>query len=181
MSGVRLRYVPLSFAFSELNVRTYVKKATRPGVWFFSLDATSRIAVKAARWLGLPYYDARMTVRLEEETVHYGSVRVRTRAAPADFDASYRPIGAVYHAAPGTLDHWLTERYSLYAADEAARIVYGEIHHAPWPLQTAETDLRVNTMTQPIGIELPSTKPISHFARLLEVVAWPIVELRWAT
>src|SRR5919106_2999587 len=137
MSGVRVRYVPLSLAFPELNVRTYVKGSTRPGVWFFSLDAASRSAVRAARWVGLPYYDARITVRLEEDTVHYGSARVHKGAAAADFDASYRPIGAIYHAARDTLDHWLTERYSLYAADGADRVVYGEIHHAPWPLQAA--------------------------------------------
>lgn len=178
MSGVRLRYVPLSFAFPELNVRTYVKTPGRPGVWFFSLDAASWIAVRAARWQGLPYYDAQMTVRREGETVHYRSVRVHRNAAPAEFSASYRPTGAMYHAAPGTLDHWLTERYSLYAADHAGRVVYGEIHHPMWRLQPSEIELRINTTTRPIGIELPATEPVSHFARDQEVVAWPIVTIR---
>ena len=174
MSGGRPRYVPLSFAFPELNVRTYVKTPGRPGVWFFSLDATSWVGVRAARRQGLPYYDARITVLGEGETVHYRSVRVHRSAAPAEFSASYRPAGANYRAAPETLDHWLTERYSLYSADHAGRVVYGEIHHPPWPLQPAEIELRVNTMTRQIGIELRSTKPVSHFARYVEVVAWPI-------
>jgi uncharacterized protein YqjF (DUF2071 family) len=174
MSGVRPRYVPFSFAFPELNVRTYVKTPGRPGVWFFSLDAASRIAVWAARRQGLPYYDARISVRLQTETVHYRSVRIHKDAAPAEFGASYRPTGPVYRAAPDTLDHWLTERYSLYAADHAGRVVYGEIHHLPWPLQPAATELQLNTMAAAIGMELPPTKPVSHFARYLEVVAWPI-------
>lgn len=176
MTGVRPRYVPIPFAFPELNVRTYVKMPGRRGVWFFSLDAASWIAVRAARWFGLPYYDARMTVELKGDSVHYQSERVH-ETAPAGFNASYRPTAAVYHAAPGTLDHWLTERYCLYAARKPDQVVYGEIHHAPWPLQPAELELRVNTMTQPLGIKLPDTKPIGHFARYQEVVAWPVVPL----
>jgi uncharacterized protein YqjF (DUF2071 family) len=177
MTGVRPRYFPVPFAFPELNVRTYVKTPGRSGVWFFSLDATSWIAVRAARWFGLPYYDARMTVQLDRDAVHYKSVRVHKRATPAEFNASYKPTAPVYHAAAGTLDHWLTERYCLYGARKPGQVVYGEIHHAPWPLQPAEVELRVNTMTQPIGIELPDTKTVSHFARYQDVVAWPIVPL----
>ena len=177
MSGVRPRYVPIPFAFAELNVRTYVKRQGRTGVWFFSLDAASRIAVTVARWFGLPYYDARMISRREGDAVHYHSARFHRGASPAVFGAVYRPSGAIYQAQPGTLDHWLTERYCLYSARSRDRIVYGEIHHQPWPLQPAEVELVVNTMTKPIGIALPDTRPISHFARNQEVVAWPIVAL----
>jgi uncharacterized protein YqjF (DUF2071 family) len=177
MPAVRPRYVPLPLGFLELNVRTYVNTPGRSGVWFFSLDATSRLGVRAARWMGLPYYDARMAVGSRGDTVDYQSTRVHKNAAPAEFSASYRPAGAVYHAAPGTLDHWLTERYCLYAANKPGATVYGEIHHPRWPLQPAEVDLRVNTMTRQIGIELPDTKPVCHFAYQQEVVAWPIVAL----
>ena len=178
MTGVRPRYVPIPLAFPELNVRTYVRTPGRSGVWFFSLDAANWLAVRGARWLGLPYYDATMTVEGKGETVHYESVRVHDKVAPAEFVASYQPTGPVYHALPGMLDHWLTERYCLYGALKPQRIVYGEIHHPPWPLQPAEVELRVNTMTQQIGVELPATKPICHFARLQEVVAWPIAPLK---
>jgi len=178
MTGVRPRYLPVAFAFPELNVRTYVLAPRRSGVWFFSLDAASWIAVRAARlWYGLPYYDARMTVELEQDAVHYRSVHVDKKAARAEFSASYKPTAAVYHAAPGTLEHWLTERYGLYAAGRRGQTVYGDIHHAPWPLQPAEIELRVNTMTQPIGIQLPDTQPISHFARYQEVVAWSLAPI----
>jgi uncharacterized protein YqjF (DUF2071 family) len=177
MTDVRSRYIPLSLAFPELNVRTYVKTQGRSGVWFFSLDAASWISVRGARWLGLPYYDARMTVDLAGDIVHYQSIRVHKRAAPAEFNASYKPTGSVYHAASGTLDHWLTERYSLYGARKPGQIVYGEIHHPQWWLQPAEVEIRANTMTQPIGLDLPDSQPISHFARYQEVVAWPIVPI----
>ncbi len=48
MAGVRPRGVPalprLS-AFPEINVRTYVKVESKPGVWFLSLDAANSLAV----------------------------------------------------------------------------------------------------------------------------------------
>ena len=178
MTGVRPRYIPMPLAFPELNVRTYVKTSGRSGVWFFSLDAASWIAVRAARaWYGLPYYDARMSVQMEGDAVRYQSARIHNRAAPAEFSASYRPTAPAYRAAAGTLDHWLTERYCLYVTGKRDRIFYGDIHHETWPLQPAEVELRENTMTRQIGIELPDTKPISYFARYQSVVAWPLVAI----
>ena len=176
MSGVRPRCVPLPLAFPELNVRTYVKSQGRSGVWFFSLDAGSWLAVRAARWLGLPYYDARMTVETRADVVEYASVRTHANAAPAELTATYGPTTEVSPATPGTLDHWLTERYALFAFLHPRRIVYGEIHHLPWPLQRADVLLSKNTMTRALGHKL-DTKPICHFARYQEVVAWPIVAL----
>jgi len=180
MTGVRLRVFPqfAGMTFAEINVRTYVKAGGKSGVWFFSLDASSWLAVRGARFaFGLPYYDAEISVRLEEETVHYHSFRADKRNGRAEFDASYKPVGSVYRAASGTLDHWLTERYCLYAVDRRGRLCYGDIHHHPWPLQPAEFALRINTMTRPLGIILPETLPLAHFARRLDVVAWRITPL----
>lgn len=177
MSGVRPRYLPISLSFPELNVRTYVKTRGRSGVWFFSLDAASWIAVRAARWLGLPYYDARMGVQVEGNIVGYDSVRTHKNASPAEFRGGYCSTSPIYYSASGTLDHWLTERYALYGALKPGQIVYGEIHHLPWPLQRAEIELHTNTMTRALGFDLTSTKPLCHFARYQEVVAWPIVPI----
>jgi uncharacterized protein len=179
MTGVRPRFAPFSLAVAELNVRTYVKFGSRRGVWFFSLDANSWLAVRAARCLGLPYYDARMSVRREGDSVEHQSLRIHRRAPMAEFIASYRPVGPIFNAAPGSFDHWLTERYSLYGALKSSRVVYGEIHHPPWPLQRAEVELRKNTMVAALGIQLPESEPVCHFARYQEVVAWPIVPLKW--
>lgn len=177
MSGVRPRYVPLPLTLPELNVRTYVKSAGKSGVWFFSLDAASWIAVRAARWLGLPYFDARMKVESATDTIRYDSVRIHKNSPRAEFRAEYGPSGAVFRATAGTLDHWLTERYCLFAGLKPDHMVFGEIHHPPWALQPAEVKLDVNTMTHSIGIDLPEQKPLAHFARFQEVVAWPVVPL----
>src|SRR5229473_379614 len=70
-----------------------------------------------------------------------------------------------------SLEYFLTERYCLYAVRHS-KVYRTNIHHAPWPLQTAGAEIDVNTMAQSAGIELPPTKPLLHFARSLEVLIW---------
>ena len=52
MENVTPRYLPPLpglHAFPELNLRTYVTAGGKPGVWFFSLDAGQKLAVRMAR------------------------------------------------------------------------------------------------------------------------------------
>lgn len=178
MCETRLRGLPPlpgTATFPELNVRTYVTAQGRPGVWFFSLDAASRLAVRAARrFFHLPYYDARMATRAAGKRILYSSQRTHRGAAFTEFHAEYAPASEVIRAMPGSLEHWLTERYCLYSADAHGRLWRGEIHHPPWPLQIAEADIRRNTMAEPLGIDLGHPPACVHFARRLEVVAWSI-------
>lgn len=173
MTGVRHRLMPplpwLS-AFAEINVRTYVRAGGTPGVLFFSLDAERLIAVKAARAAySLPYHLAAMRTERRDGRVRYSSRRV---AAEAEFVGEYGPDGAVFAARAGTLEHWLTERYCLYTIDRRGRTWRADIHHVPWPLQPGEAEIARNTMTRPLGLTLPDTRPALHFARRLEVLAW---------
>jgi uncharacterized protein YqjF (DUF2071 family) len=176
MSGVTPRGVPalpwLS-AFPELNVRTYVTVGDKPGVYFFSLDAGNPVAVAVARrCFHLPYFRARMAAEEEGAGIRYRSERTHRGAPDAQFEGSYQPVGDALRAQPGSLEHWLTERYCLYAVDPRGQVFRGEIHHSPWPLQPAEAEIRVETMARSHGILLPGTRPLLHFARRLEVVAW---------
>jgi uncharacterized protein YqjF (DUF2071 family) len=162
--------------FPELNVRTYVTAGGKPGVWFFSLDAANRLAVAAARrWYHLPYYHARMSSRRAGATVGYRSERVHRGAPPAALAAQYRPLGAVRQAAPGTLEHWLIERYCLYSSDRYGQLSSGDVAHAPWQIQSAEAELSVNSMAQAAGLTLPDTPPLLHFAARQDVHVWPIM------
>jgi uncharacterized protein YqjF (DUF2071 family) len=176
MEDVRVRFsppIPGTSAFPELNVRTYVRHGERFGVWFFSLDAANRLAVRAARLLyNLPYYDAEMRVRAEGERILYESTRVHNDAPPARFVASYAPAGAVYRAAPGTLDYFLVERYCLFMMSQSGELGYLDVHHHPWPLQTANAAIEINTMAAAAGIQLPAEPPLVHFAKHIEVLAW---------
>jgi uncharacterized protein YqjF (DUF2071 family) len=161
VTGLRLRGVPplpLLSSFRELNCRTYVRVGDRPGIWFFSLDASSRAAVAAARSVyRLPYRHARIEAaedRFRAEVDGGGSFRAR-----------YHGVGVPGPAQPATLEHFLVERYCLYAGRGGVR---ADIHHTPWPLQPAEAEVEQRGIA-PVELE---GKPICHYARRLDVVIW---------
>jgi uncharacterized protein YqjF (DUF2071 family) len=167
--------VPRLSAFPEINVRTYVTVGGKPGIFFFSLDAASRLAVAAARHAyRLPYFHARMALEHEADAVAYSSERIdEDRPAPAEFRGRYRPVGPASTPGRGTLEHWLTERYCLYTLDDALRVQRAEIHHPPWPLQPAEADITTNTMADELGLALEG-EPLLHYARRQDVVFWAL-------
>ena len=93
------------------------------------------------------------------------------------FSAAYEPAGSVVAPQPGSLEHFLTERYCLYHLTRR-RVPYRmEIHHPQWQLQTAQAEIRHNTMAEAIGLHLPDRPPLLHFARRQDAVAWMPTEL----
>jgi uncharacterized protein YqjF (DUF2071 family) len=164
--------VPGISEFPELNVRTYLRVGDKPGIYFFSLDAGSRLAVRAARTLlNLPYYTATMSVRAAADQTVYDSRRENAGTATI-LSARYRASGAPFEAAPGSLEYFLTERYCLYNLDRHGAPYRLEILHPPWPLQLAEAEFTANTMANASGVLLPEMKPLLHFARRQDMVAW---------
>jgi uncharacterized protein len=175
--------VPHVSDFVELNVRTYVTREGKPGVWFFSLDAASRIAVRLARrFFHLPYMDAEMKCEVglhpnplpRGEGVNYTSRRTHKGEPPAAFEAGYQPCGPMFSAQPGSLEYFLTARYCLYAGDAQGKVYRGEVDHADWPLQPAQCDIRCNTMTDPIGLHLSPVPQHCLYVHQLNVVAWSL-------
>jgi len=181
MTGIRFRGTPAIPYVSrtlELNVRTYVTAAGKPGVFFFSLDASSPVAVRVARrFFHLPYYDARMRCAERNGVFDYSSVRTHRNAPLAELRASYRATGPVALATPGSIDQFLTERYCFYTTNPAGKLLRGDIVHEPWRLQPAEAEFTVNTLTLPWNIDLPDTKPILHFSKRLDVRAQRLQEV----
>ena len=195
MAGVMRRPLPdlpWISAFPELNVRVYVTRDGRPGVWFLSLDATNPLAVAAARrFFHLPYYRADMAITATGDEFAYRCLRrspalreggplpnplpqgegAGEGARPA-LICRYRPTSAVYLAAPGTLEHWLTERYCLYALAPDGALYRCEVHHRAWPLQRAEAAFEVNTISAAGGLPVAGPPAVLHFARRLDVVVW---------
>jgi uncharacterized protein len=164
--------LPWVSEFPELNVRTYVRVGNRPGIYFFSLDAGSALAVRAARaLLNLPYHSATMTVSQTTAGVVYRSSRGDANRS-AEFGATYGPTGSVFVAAEASLEHFLTERYCLYNLDHQRAPYRLEIHHPPWPLQPAQAQLGRNTMADVNGVGLTGQPALLHFAKRLDMVAW---------
>ncbi len=175
MSGIHLRRLPPlpgTSAFPEVNVRTYVRFRGQPGVYFFSLDAASFLAVRMARaWYHLPYFHARMSVENQGDAVRYSSRRC-DHPRPAEFRALYRPTSEVRGSQPGSLEYFLTERYCLFTTDRSQNVIRAEIHHQPWPLQCAEVELEQETLARAADITLPGIRPLAHFSRRLDVHVW---------
>lgn len=173
MSRVRFRgipAIPTASTFPELNVRTYVRaprEPDKPGVFFFSLDAASVLAVIGARaGAGLPYFWAEMQAESEGNEIRYRSVR-RQSPRGANLLARYRSIGPV-SSTKSDLETFVTERYCLYVV-RSGIVNRIQIHHLPWPLQSAEAEFEKNTMAVTHGIELPPEKAILQFSKSLEV------------
>jgi uncharacterized protein YqjF (DUF2071 family) len=161
--------VPRLSTFPELNVRTYVTRDDRPGIWFFSLDAASTLAVEGAKRLyKLPYHRAQMSCTRAGDRVRYESAR-----PGAAFSGSYRGSGDLFQPEPGTLEHFLTERYCLYT-ENGGRVYRADIHHPPWDLQRGEATIDLNTMAP---LALGDDEPHVLFSPRQDVVVWPLVEL----
>ncbi|HJW32459.1 MAG TPA: DUF2071 domain-containing protein [Holophagaceae bacterium] len=173
MAGVMRRPwpdLPWMSAFPELNVRLYVELDGKPGVWFLSLDATNPLAVWAARrYFHLPYHSARISLHGVEGGIRYSARR--TSGHPA-LEATYRAISSPYESRQGTLEHWLTERYCLYAQTPDGVILRNDVHHVPWPLQRAEAEITENSYFAAHGLDIGGPPALLHAARRIDVVVW---------
>jgi uncharacterized protein YqjF (DUF2071 family) len=180
MTGVRpigLPPVPGLSSFHETNVRTYVHRAgCDPGVWFFSLDAANQLAVLGARiGFHLPYYHSRMFLERtpssrpgDPQSIVYAGVRRRPGPTPAWYMIRATPTGSVQTAQPGTLEHFLVERYFLYSL-AGSRLFRGQVHHHPYPLQSAEVLSLDEDLLAAAGIARPDAAPLAHFSPGVDV------------
>jgi uncharacterized protein YqjF (DUF2071 family) len=169
--------IPWLSSYNELNVRTYVRYDGIPGIYFFSLDADSSLAVAGATAVfHLPYYLAQMEMEEDDDYLKFESRRLS--AEEPQFRAEYGPVGAWFEPRSGTLVHWLVERYCLYTLDSENRAYRTEIHHLPWRLQRADAQIPVNTMVTAAGLRLPSMAPLVHFSRRQDTLIWAPHELR---
>jgi uncharacterized protein YqjF (DUF2071 family) len=166
-------------AFPEVNVRTYVTRDGRGGVYFLSLDAKDEVAVTLGRRMyGLPYLHAQMTMRTDTRGgVQISAERTERSWPAAEFAATYRPNGPAAPAPAGSLERWLIERYCFYTATPAQGVRRTEIHHLPWQLQPAALELGRNTMLDPFAIP-HEAEPLVHYSAAQHVVAWAPVPIR---
>ena len=169
MRGVRLSWLPAvpgTSDFHETNVRTYVHcKGRDPGVWFFSLDAAAWLPAKVARtFWHLPYFYADMSLDAQADgSISYETRRRSPPPLPGGAKVKYRPEGEVFHAEPGTLEHFLAERYVLYA-QTGAGLQLGRVHHPPYPLRKATVMSWEEDLLKAAGIARGDEAPLAHWS-----------------
>jgi uncharacterized protein len=180
MRGARLRGMPaLPFfsTFPEVNIRTYVRLEDRPGVFFFSLNASNPLFTSAARLVyHMPYVRAEVSSERDGDSIHLRSSRAG-EGESAGWECSYRPVSGVFEAQPESLESFLVERWALYTADNRGRIDRVEFHRPPWPLQQAEAEIRKNSLAEARGIRLPPQAPRLLFSWGVDVLIWPPVRV----
>lgn len=181
MSGVRPWWSPWGARFLETNVRTYVHFGGRdPGVWFFSLEANHRLAVLGARkrW-HLNYHWAEMQFGRDDRLLRYESRRKRSRGAFTRFTASLPAAGAqgAYQAQAGTLEHFLVERYVLYARSSAGKLWRGQVHHAPYALQSVELLEAEQSLLAASNVQTNAPPCHALYSAGVDVEVFPLVPL----
>lgn len=182
LSGVRIRRmptVPFTSTFPEINVRTYVKTKQKSGIYFLSLDASNRlITAIAKRWYRLPYFLADMQLATNVQGIEFESRRVGGNEQPVIFSGSYKPIKQPIQARKGSLEEWLTERYTLFCqCGSTKRIYFADVYHEPWVLQQVDALIRENTMTKGWSIPLDEQPDFAFYARGVQSYVWPITRL----
>jgi uncharacterized protein len=170
MQEIRAAWMPRATGlnFLETNLRTYVHHRGQPGVFFFSLEASSWIAVRAARigW-GLPYFFAQMQSRRDGARLEYSSVR--SRAGSARLDVKWELGEVLGPSRPGSLEFFLLERYLLYA-ERGGRLKQGQVHHPPYPAQRATLSHLDEGLLGASGIARPPGSPAAvHCAEGVDV------------
>jgi uncharacterized protein len=162
--------------FHEVNVRTYVHLDGVPGVWFFSLDANSLVAVMAARtFFRLPYHNASISLEQQDGTIIYASTREGS-TTPAELNATWTIGTNLPQAEPGSLNFFLVERYCLYTSD-GDKVYRCRIHHRPWPLQEAILSTYHSTLMETDGLPTPVGEPLLHCGGPVDVEVWPLEEV----
>ncbi|MCS7209662.1 MAG: DUF2071 domain-containing protein [Fimbriimonadales bacterium] len=162
--------VPKLFDFPEANLRTYVRYSGQHGVWFFSLDAAHRLGVWVARrYWKLPYYYARMRWWMPAPDEIYYEMR-RWARPRASARVRYRFEGTPRETEPGTLEHFLVERYTLFTVHHG--VVYSaEVAHLPYAIQPATIIELEQTLTDTAGIPLLDGAPVAFYAPGFGVLA----------
>ncbi|WP_051681372.1 YqjF family protein [Virgibacillus alimentarius] len=176
VSDVRIRglpRIPFYNSLLEVNVRTYVKYNGISGTYFFSLDANKLAIVLGARMLTLPYKNAAIKIK-KSSHIEFLCKRRELKINPAIFQASYKPLTKSYsNAIPGTLAHWLIERYRLWTV-KGKTLYQGDIHHKPWSLSPVTAEIKRHTLINFLSESSCSSPPVVHYSLAQRALIWPL-------
>ena len=169
--------VPGLSSFLELNLRTYVTHREDRGLYFFSLDASSPLAVWLARkFFHLPYFRARVQCAEEDGRHRFSSRRNHRGAQPAEFDCSWQPGGPVARRDAGTWIDFLSDRCEFFV-QYRNRIYSSAVWHQPWTLSQATVHSLDTTIFEAAGLSMPPEPPLAHYGHDLVMDLWPQREL----
>lgn len=165
--------LPHEGSFAELNVRTYVRGPHgEPSVFFYSLDGPRVLANALGRCLyGVPYVRSDTRLCREGAKLSFFSVRPGGTAS-CELSAE---IGAPYgRQLPGSLEHFLTERYRYYALG-GGRLWSGTVRHVPYPLRNLEVLELKSTHAAASGLPSGAIEHACYSPGVASCFGWPEV------
>ena len=166
--------IPFLASFAEVNIRTYVRAGEHRAVWFLSLDTQSHVNVFIARHaFHLPYYFAQVEMKRADDV----SFRSEREGGVAGFEVAYRGDGEEFVPAEGTLEHFLTERYSMVCRSHDDHLFRGDIAHDPWRVRSATWTPARMDLVATLGLGLESKTPVAFYAAATQVVLWAPVRI----
>lgn len=163
MGEIRPPGVPRDWGRSlwQYNLRSYVRRGDRQGVYFFSLDADDWLSARIARGVfGLPYHSARISAQVDNEV----SVRGQRERDGSGLQTTYHPDGEGFDAPERELTAFSLERYRWYARSERGTLFTGTINHDPWRVACAEATISVDGLFAASKFEPPEGDPVTHVA-----------------
>lgn len=163
LSGIRPWWspaIPHLSEFLELNVRLYCHDgAGHAGIYFLSLDCDRAAAVWGARCVwGLPYTHAHIASMNQADATHF-RCRRRGEAQAATF--AWRPTAPAAVPAPGTLEHFLVDRYRLFVRDKRGVVRHGDVFHPPYEVAPVALDAWSGEPLGWDGLPVPEDAPMS--------------------
>lgn len=175
LTGLRLMLLPPIPGFSEfneINVRTYVHHDGKPGIWFFSLDASKVLPAIGARvFFGFPYFSAEIDFARTAHEFRFDMHR--NLASKAHFHANWRQGMRLRAPDTDSLAFFLVERYALFAG-VAGGLNMTRVYHHPWILDEVTEVSFESTLLSALGLPEPKSEPLAHFSSSpLTAQVWP--------
>ncbi len=162
----------LATSFLEVNVRTYVHvSGEEPGVHVLEALSSSRLA-RLALWLAAALRARTATIETTHDT---GLLTWSVEQARGHLSVECQLGGRQGAAEPGTLDHFLLERYYIHER-RAGTLWSTRLHHEPLDLERARVLELDEDLLPGLGLGAATGEPIVHYAREVAVeVFWPSV------
>ena len=166
--------VPPLSRFAEVDCLTYVRRGAVPGIWFFRIDAGTLVGSVMARWLfGLPYHHSSVSLDQEDEWRQVWSIgRADGSGARPELRLRYRPRGPVHEATPGTLAHFIVERFVMFSRSGRGTLLQGREARPPRSIQDCEVSIIRNTLPEAAGIPGPRSEPVAWYCARSAIRTW---------
>lgn len=113
---------------------------------------------------GLPYFSARMSLENQGDETLFTS----KRNSAASHRVRYRIRKPLGPSEPGTLEHFLLERYLLFT-ERKGRVTSGQVYHTPYPARSAELIECDDTMAAAAGLQVGPTPQHVHYSDGVDV------------